>query len=159
MSNVLLDEIIILKKYPGKGGWTYAEIKTVSQNKSNPFGWIKVKGMIDDFPLNQYKLMPMGEGKLFLPVKAEIRKIIGKEAGDKVHVILYYDNDPLTIPSEILECFESENKVVLQRFKELSEGGQKRYLDWIYAAKTDKTKAERIVMLINDMLDQYHRFV
>lgn len=40
----------------------------------------------------------MGNGKLFLPVKAEIRKKIKKAEGDKVHVILYPDNEPLEVP-------------------------------------------------------------
>ncbi len=40
----------------------------------------------------------MGDGKMFLPVKAEIRKKIKKEAGDWVHVLLYTDNEPLEVP-------------------------------------------------------------
>jgi hypothetical protein len=41
-----------------------------------------VRGTIDDFEIRKYHLMPMGNGKFFLPVKAEIRKKIKKEAGD-----------------------------------------------------------------------------
>ena len=63
------------------------------QDKSKPFGWVKVKGTIDGVPFNKYHLMPMGNGKLFLPVKSEIRKKIKKVAGDSVHVILYPDHE------------------------------------------------------------------
>lgn len=153
MEKIIFDKIVLLKKYPGKGGWTYAEIDTVSPDKTNPFGWVKVKGFIDDYSINQYKLMLMGGGNLFLPIKADIRKIIGKQAGDKVHVILYLDKDPLIIPQEIMDCFEIEDEIFLSRFKNLKEGKQKTYLDWIYKAKTEKTKVDRILKLIEDMKD------
>ncbi len=134
----------LLEKYPGKGGWTYAEIPGVQLDKNNPFGWVRVKGSIDDFPLTHYKLMPMGEGKLFLPVKAAIRKQIGKEAGDEVRIELFPDNDPMEIPDEILACFENEPSSLLDAFLSLPDNHKKEYLDWIYEAKTDKTKAKRI---------------
>ena len=43
----------------------------------------------------------MKNGNMFLPVKAEIRKAIGKREGDTVHVILYVDNSVIIIPQEI----------------------------------------------------------
>jgi hypothetical protein len=64
----------VLEKIPGKGGWTYVVINEIAPDKRAKFGWVKVRGSIDDYELNQYKLMPMGNGKLFLPVRAEIRK-------------------------------------------------------------------------------------
>lgn len=96
----------LLKKFPGKGGWTYTEVPQIKQDKRNPFGWVRVKGSIDGFELSQYKLMPMGNGKLFLPVKAAIRKAIKKEAGDHVSVILHLDDSLLEIPEEIIDCFK-----------------------------------------------------
>ncbi|AXT59157.1 DUF1905 domain-containing protein [Aquimarina sp. AD10] len=139
----------ILQKFPGKGGWTYVEIPEVFQNKNNPFGWVKVKGSIDDFELNQYKLMPMGNGKLFLPVKAEIRKKIKKEKGDYVKVILYTDDSSLKIPQEIIECFKNEPKITYTTFLSFTEGQKKSYLDWIYQAKSDETKANRILTMMD----------
>jgi len=145
----LVNAEYLLEKFPGKGGWTYAAIPEILQNKNNPFGWVKVKGSIDKFELKQYKLMPMGNGKLFLPVKAEIRKKIGKLAGDYVHLILYSDESLLEIPSEIVECFKTEPKKTYEIFLNFTEGEQKAYLDWIYGAKTDDTKAERIVKMMD----------
>ncbi|MEL6864151.1 MAG: YdeI/OmpD-associated family protein [Bacteroidota bacterium] len=144
----LVHKICLLKKFPGKGGWTYTELPEVPPNKDNPFGWVKVKGMIDDYELKQYKLMPMGNGQLFLPVKAQIRKKIKKEAGDHVEVILYADDDPLVIPEEIIDCFADEPPKRYQSFLQFSEGEQKAYLDWIYAAKTEETKANRILEMM-----------
>ncbi len=153
----LVNKKYILQKYPGKGGWTYAEIPEILQNKNNPFGWVKVKGSIDGFELKNYKLMPMGNGKLFLPVKAEIRKKINKEAGDFVNIILFADDSLYEIPNEILECFQNEHNEISEVFFNFSEGEQKSYINWIYEAKTQKTKTQRIVTMI-ERLQQNLKF-
>ncbi len=46
-SQPLVNQSYLLQKFPGKGGWVYAAIPEVLQNKNNPFGWVKVKGSID----------------------------------------------------------------------------------------------------------------
>lgn len=138
----------LLQKFLGKGGWTYAEIPTVLQNKKNPFGWIQVKGSIDSFQFAQYKLMPMGNNRLFLPVKALIRKRIQKSAGDTVKIVLFTDESALQIPADIMACFKFEPKVTYVRFLSLKTGEQKRLLAWIAEAKTDETKSRRILHMM-----------
>jgi len=150
MEKPLIDKIYLLEKYPGKGGWTYAAIPEVLQDKKTPFGWVKVKGFIDDYEIKNYKLMPMGNGKLFLPVKAEIRKKIGKKEGDFVHIILYADNSPIQIPDDFLICLQDEPKTY-RTFLSYSEGEQKMFIDWIYSAKTDETKVERMAKTITKL--------
>lgn len=145
-------KVIIQKKYklekiPGKGGWTYAAIPEMKQDKNNPFGWVKVKGFIDSYEISNYKLMPMGNGKLFLPIKAAIRKRIRKEAGDTVLITLYPDNDPVKIPQEFLECLKDEPSAH-KYFFAMKEGEQKQYIDWIYAAKKESTRTERMAKAI-----------
>lgn len=152
----LVNNKYLLEKYPGKGGWTYAAIPEIIQNKNSPFGWVKVKGFIDDYEINSYKLMPMGIGKLFLPVKAEIRKKISKEEGDWINVILYLDNSKIKIPKEFQLCLY-ENKISRKNFSKLSEGQKKEYLDWIYSAKAENTKFERILKTLNN-LEQNKKF-
>lgn len=147
-----VDAKYLLEKFPGKGGWTYIAIPEIKQNRKIPFGWVRVKGSIDSFQLKQYKLMPMGNGKLFLPVKAAIRKQIKKEAGDYAHVILYSDESDVEIPEEIILCFENEPKKTFENFQKLGEGAQKAYLDWIYDAKTEDTKANRIIKMMDKVL-------
>lgn len=147
----LVNQEYLLQKFPGKGGWTYAAIPEVLQNKNNPFGWVQVKGSIDGYELKQYKLMPMGNGQLFLPVKAAIRKKIGKAAGDYVRIILYADDSSVEIPDEIMDCFAQEPSSGLQAFLALSPGEKKTYLDWIYEAKTEETKANRILAMMEQL--------
>lgn len=139
----LVSKKYLLEKYPGKGGWTYAAVPEVLQDKHSAFGWIKVKGQIDDFEIKNSKLMPMGNGKLFLPIKAEIRKKIGKKEGDWVKVILFADNAPTEIPEQFLLCLIDDPKAH-KTFLSYSDGQQKEFIDWIYAAKSYDTKVERI---------------
>ena len=141
-----------LERFPGKGGWTYAQIPEILQDKSKPFGWVKVKGTIDGYEIRKCHLMPMGNGKLFLPVKAEIRKKIRKNEGDSVHVILYPDTEPLEIPEEMLVCLQDEPKA-LKFFRSLSESEQNYYIQWIYSAKKDETKIERLAKTVNRLME------
>lgn len=94
--------------------------------------------------------MPMGEGKLFLPVKAEIRKKIGKKEGDRVHIVLFADNDPIVIPKELILCLQ-ENAKEHKTFLSYSEGQQKAFIDWIYSAKTEHTRVDRIARTLDKL--------
>jgi hypothetical protein len=143
-----VDKKYKLEKFQGKGGWTYARIPEIIQDKNAHFGWVKVRGSIDGYEFNKYHLMPMGNGKLFLPVKAEIRKKINKKEGDTVRVILYPDNEPLEVPAEMLLCLRDE-PAALRVFNSISESEQKFYINWIYSAKKEDTKVERLARSIN----------
>ncbi len=116
----IVDKKYKLEKFTSKGGWTYVPLPGIKITKQNAFGWVKVCGTIDGYEINNFSLMPMSEGVLMLPVKAEIRKIIGKQEGDTVHVILYYDDRPLEIPGELLLCLSDEPRA-LQFFEKLSD--------------------------------------
>jgi uncharacterized protein YdeI (YjbR/CyaY-like superfamily) len=92
--------------------------------------------------------MPMGNGKLFLPVKAGIRTKIGKAEGNYVHVILYPDDLPVEIPGEIQLCLLDEPNAYTT-FMAYTEGEKKAFIDWIYSAKKEETKIERIAKTIS----------
>ncbi len=147
----LVNKKYLLERFPGKGGWTFARLPEIVQDKKAHFGWVKVKGTIDGYEISKYHLMPMGNGSLFLPVKAEIRKKIKKKEGDKVHVILYPDNEPVEIPEELLLCLQDE-PAALKFFNTLSESEQKLYIQWIYSAKKEDTKVDRLVKTINKLV-------
>lgn len=152
----LVDKEYLLEKIQGKGGWTFARIPEIAQNKYTPFGWVRVRGTIDYFEIQNYNLQPMGNGILFLPVKAEIRKKLNKKEGDYVHLILFEDNFPTDIPDELTLCLMDE-PIAYQKFMNYTNGEQKSIIEWIYSAKTDLTKVERIAKTINNIIAEINR--
>lgn len=147
----LVDKKLKLHKYDAKGGWTYAVIPNAIPDKiKKPFGWMKVCGSIDGYEIKQYTLMPMSDGNLFLPVKAAIRKAIQKEAGDIVHIILFPDESAVEIPGELQLCLEDEPKALLF-FTKLSDSEKKYYIHWIYSAKKQETKIDRLTKTIEKL--------
>ena len=144
----LINKKYLLEKFEGKGGWTFVRIPHIAKAIKTRIGSVKVKGTIDGFEIRKYHLMSMGDKKLFLPVRAEIRKKIKKEAGESVHVILYPDNEPLEVPEELLLCLQDEPQAH-KFFMSLSESEQKYYIQWIYSAKREETKIERMAKTIN----------
>jgi hypothetical protein len=144
----LINQRFKMEKYPGKGGWTYVVIPKVFKDSNAPFRWTRVKGTIDGYEIKKYHLMPMKSGKLFLPVKLEIRKKIKKKEGDWVMVVLYPDKDPLEVPDELLICLEDE-PAALRFFESLSDSEKKYYIQWIFGAKREETKVTRMAKAIN----------
>jgi hypothetical protein len=149
MEVLLFKDNVVLKKFPGKGGWTYAALP-VKKDKHSHFGWITVQGQIDTYTFSNYKLMPMGDGNLFLPVKAAIRKLLQKQEGDKVYIELYREQSTIDVPENFRICLLDEPNAE-KAFSQLSAEHQQELLTWIQQPATEELQIERMATAVNKL--------
>lgn len=134
-----------------KTGWTYLSIPAniAAEIKPNNKLSFRVKGFLDGIAINGTALLPMGEGEFILPVKAALRKVLGKRKGAMVKMQLEIDNDfKIEMPDDLAECFADEPEA-LHNFNRLPKSHQHYYFKWINEAKTEPTRVKRIAATLN----------
>ena len=133
-----------------KTGWSYIRIpaKLAQQLKPGNIVSFRVKGKLDKHVIRQVALLPMGEGDFIMPLKAAVRKAIGKQKGATLQVSLELDGEALKPPEDLMACLEDE-PAALAFFKTLPGSHQNYYGNWIRSAKTDATRTKRIGQCVN----------
>ena len=132
-----------------KTGWSYIELTKAQAEKLNPGvkRSFRVKGMLDDFPIQKAAVLPMGNGNFILPINASMRKGTGKKAGDKIEVTFEVDERGITLNKDFLQCLKDDGRAY-EFFKTLPKGHQNYFSKWIDDAKTMNTKTKRITMAV-----------
>lgn len=116
------------------------------------FGAKRVK-VIATFNEIEYRgsLVSMG-GCYMLGITQEIRKKIGKDIGDTIHVTIKKDEEERTIetPDDFLEALNNSPDA-LKTFDKLPFTGKKDYVNWINDAKKAETRTSRIEKAIGQL--------
>ena len=142
----------LIKKFNQQGektGWTYIDIPEAIATQLLPGSKksFRVKGWLDQYAYEGLSLVPMGGGDFILALNASIRKSIGKTKGAMVKVRMEIDTKPVIISPDLMECLQDEPKA-LAYFNALPPSHRKYYSNWIESAKTEATKAKRIVQAL-----------
>ncbi len=145
-----------IQKFDNQGektGWTYIEISGLIAEQLNPGNKksFRVKGSLDDYSFAGVALLPMGGGSFIMPLRADVRKAIGKRKGAIVKVLMEADATPFILCPELMECLADE-PMALANFNRQPGSHQKYFSNWISSAKTEITKSKRIAHSVTAML-------
>lgn len=141
-----------------KTGWSYIEVPAdlAQQLKPGNKKSFRVRGMLDGFAVKGMALMPMGNGNFIMALKADVRKAIHKNAGAMLQVKIEEDTEyKVEVPDDLNECFDFEPEA-LNFFNSLPKSHRNYFIKWIDGAKTNETRAKRIVNTINAMLRKWN---
>lgn len=139
-----------------KTGWSYVFIPqdVADQIKPNNRREIRVRGRIDQVPVQGMCLMPVKYDGFILPLKKSLRRDLRKEAGASVVVNLEHDVDfKIEMPDDLEVCLADEEEL-LERFLGMPKSHQNYFINWLNTAKTEPTRTKRLVMIVNAMFNQ-----
>ncbi len=146
----------VIEKFGNNGektGWTYIEFPTDIAAKLLPGNRksFRIKGTLDKYKFVRTSLIPIGKGNFILPVNATIRKATGKKYGDTLTVKAAVDLSEIPINKDLMDCLRDE-PAAFENFMKYPPSHRNYYSKWIESAKTEATKARRIVMCVESLL-------
>lgn len=132
----------IIQKHEEKDA-TYIEIPFDVEKEFNAKR-VKVKAKFDGF---EYRgsIVKMGLPCYMIGLTKEVRKNIGKEAGDTIFVEIEKDEEVREV--ELPDDFKNElekNEKALEFYNSLPYYGKHKYFQWITSAKKAETREKRI---------------
>lgn len=148
MNALLLDEVLFLERFPGKGGWTFVRLPEIKTLSGKPLGWDKVCAFFDDHEVPEIGLLSLGNGQRFLPVKAAIRKTISKQAGDQIRLRIFARTIELNIQAEFLLCLEDDPEA-LSHFQRWKAEERNKYISWIEQGQNTEQQVERMAQAVD----------
>ncbi|MDO3644889.1 YdeI/OmpD-associated family protein [Mucilaginibacter sp. L3T2-6] len=155
---VTFDAIILQFGEMGeKTGWQYVNVPADIAQELKPGNKksFRVRGMLDAVPVAGIALLPMGGGDFILVLKAALRKALRKNKGAMLKVTIEEDTDfKIEMPEDLKECLEFEEGA-MDTFNAMPGSHRNYFIKWINDAKTEETRAKRIVNTINAMLRKW----
>jgi hypothetical protein len=136
-----------------KTGWSYIFIPAALSNELNPGCKVsyRVKGLLDQVPIQGIGVIPMGAGDFIMALKASLRKQLKKEAGAELLVQLQLDPDfKIELPLELELCLDDDERCKAN-FLKLPKSHQNYYINWYNSAKTEPTKIKRLTLIMKAM--------
>jgi len=115
-------------------------------------GQVKVKAVFDGKVTYRGSLAKMNSPHHMLGLTQAIRKELGKDIGEMVHVDLEQDLAPREVPltPEVTALFKKHPKAQAF-FDKLSYTDRKEYMVWITSAKREETRQSRLSLLIEKL--------
>lgn len=152
---------------PDKVGWSYIILSAALCARLNPGvrRAFRVKGKLDNFPIERASLLPIRGGRFMLPINAAMRKGTSKAAGDKLVVELELDKRMKPRPADFISCLKDDPEAN-GFFRTLSTSQKNFFYSWVGSAKTIETRTKRITMSLNalqrrmnyvEMIREHHR--
>jgi hypothetical protein len=143
----------IIKKHENMDA-AYIEFPYDTIEEFGTKGQVKVMASFDGF---EYRgsLANMGMEHHCLGLVQKIRKEIGRNPGDMIHVIIIKDEEPRSpeIPEDLMNKLD-ENSKAKKFFNGLSYTNQKLYANWITNAKRTITRDKRLGEIIDMLLNK-----
>lgn len=115
-------------------------------------GSIRMLGKINGTDIDR-ALIPRGDGTHYIIINNEMRRRIGIRKGDMCAVELWVNEEPdkLTIPEELLECFEMEPDAKTT-YDRQTVAMQRNICYYIDGAKRPETRAKRAADMLTRLL-------
>ncbi len=115
-------------------------------------GQVKVKALIDGKVTYRGSLTKMNMPEHWLGITQVIRKQLGKELGDTIHVELEQDLEvrEVALTDEVVALFARHPKAETF-YNKLSYTDRKEYMVWITSAKREETRQNRLTLMIEKL--------